>query len=1362
MDDFDSFNPVQASTNPQANTGGDDFDSFTPTPRQATVSERNSLAIGGLGPSSESGGATLVRDQPDMGNEEENFNLLAASRFTPEQIAEFKANPITFSQAGEYTEWNEVLPAGGLYKGYELFQINNAASKLEKGEELSKSEEEMLYAFVDKNVEMRLRGFTIGGGIRHYGTQMPAFMVEFALTGGVGKLAQKGIMKGAEKLVIAGTEKTVANAIGRGAVKVTAASANVAARTAVMPQRYVPQYAERRLNDEVAITDKGDILLRESTESPAKSALMAFSYTSADVASELSGAAIGKYLTAPLLRTLKTPLVAGVNNVPLPIRTALYDAYTKIKPTARWSDAMTAAGWNGMLNEIGEERVADILKANIGAAGGDLKTMDDYLDAITPSKDQLLIEAGIISIMGGVKTSGDIAVNLMQKNHGMTPEMAQETVNNMSSNELDEFVSKQLPAPSSEFISRTPNKAPPEIEAQLAAARSTLEVQQDTSLQPQYSVAEGEAEMYDTQLAAAQRAQPPAIDHNESFFNRFYRNWVNELDPIQKLPDLARSRGKFVPLEQDTKLLSTAYAGVIGEIDYNLQHNTIVRDGVGGWQETGKGFKPILDDYSNFALPFETDVRQRELDFQDYLVARRYLKDLKPRKDVEVSEEQVAKSIADVKRLADKYGKNLLGFEKFADEVYQYQQRILKNLVDSGVMAQDTYDSIVKKNPNYIPFDRVLDEETFTGGISTNGVFTKANANRIVKTLKGSDKDVKDVFQSIIRNTSQIIDMARRNDVARSIVNLADVMPEHIQKIKTPMTKVATVDGKDIYRPSPFQPKGTITVRVDGKRQFYEVSKPILEAVESISANNLNFIEKLLSTSATVLRSGATLAPEFWARNLIRDQMGALIQSGVRYTPIDLIQGMFSTLGKGDLYNEWKRSGGQFNSFMELDDKGLEKSFKELMRPQGRLMRYLSAPHKLSFILRPAEDISGFFEQSTRVGVFGRALKEGQTPLQATMTSRDATLNFSRRGAKGKEVNRYVPFFNAGVQGVDKLIRTYKENPVEASIYSLATITIPSVTLAGYYLYAAPDDERKEYMEIPQWQKDLFWVFKADGEWYRIPKPFSIGYLFGSLPERIMTWAHDNDKPEGKDFWLDTVKETAGAFMPIQDLPSLLGPLVKTSVESITGYNFFMGRDIYPDWMKRLDPALRAGKYSSEFGKAVGKAFNVSPAKVDNAVTGQFGGMGQHALDAGDAIFDAVKRWNGEEPPAKPTTNADIPLIKAFAVRDPAGYRSNSATTFFKNWEEVQQRKASSKEYEGAEQNEYLKKHGRVISLYGMMQGTYKQMKSLSDEINVIYDDPKMSSERKVARISKLEAQITAIARDANHSYNAAMKGAGE
>ena len=35
----------------------------------------------------------------------------------------------------------------------------------------------------------------------------------------------------------------------------------------------------------------------------------------------------------------------------------------------------------------------------------------------------------------------------------------------------------------------------------------------------------------------------------------------------------------------------------------------------------------------------------------------------------------------------------------------------------------------------------------------------------------------------------------------------------------------------------------------------------------------------------------------------------------------------------------------------------------------------------------------------------------------------------------------------------------------------------------------------------------MFWVFKLGDQWARLPKPFSLGYIFGSVPERFLTWA---------------------------------------------------------------------------------------------------------------------------------------------------------------------------------------------------------------------------------------------------------------
>lgn len=1348
--------PKGSATEPD--TGGTDLfaDQGIAPP---TVSERNSMAIARfqpIGPTHTVNG-TLVATSETPHDDAVNAEVLAQSRFTPEQIAEFKANPITWGQAQNYLDFSDVLPGGGVAKGYELIKANQAAGKLERGEELSPAEQQLLYGIVDKNLEMNLRGFTVGGGIKYYGLQMPAFMTEFILSGGIGKLAEQGAVKSTEALAIKGIENSAIRSLGNATVKAVGATANITARTAVMPSLYLPQYGERRLNDEVSITDKGDLLMKQSEESPAKSALMAFAYSSANVASELAGGPLQKYVTGPIMASVKTPLIAAIDKVPAIVREGLYNAYKTLKPNAKVADAFTAAGWNGMLNELGENRIQDVLNATIGAASGDKqkgpKTFDEYLDMLTPSKDQLLTEAGIIAIAGGVKTSADISLNLLRK-RGVPEVDAREMVSNMTANEQEAFVSKHLQTPQGTLNTDLPTS--PEAKALLDETRPVKQAVADGETVP----GNFEAEVNDLQLKAAEAQDPPRIDNSESFFDKAHREWVNELEPIQALPEQARARGREVPISEDTKLLSTAYAGTLGAIRQNLQVATFTKDALGNNVVTGKGLKPILDDFSALMLPHEPSRDVREQDFGDYLVARRYLEDLSGRDGVEVSEKQKLDSLTKLSELGAKYGDDFRFFDTMAKEVYGFQQRILHNLVDSGVMSEESFNDIVKANPNYIPFDRVLEEPDFQGGVSTNGVFTKANANRIVKTIKGSEADVKGVFNSVIKNTARIIDMSRRNEVGRSIANLADALPEYIQKIPTPVEKVGEVTTEDgtqkaIFRPSQFQPKDTIVVRNNGKREFYKVSKPILDAVESIGATQLNFVEKIFQASASLLRAGATLVPEFWVRNVIRDQHTALLQSGVKYKPTDFAKGLWAVLGKTELYNEWERSGGSFNSYMELDDKGLEKAYKELFRTDGRMMRYL---HPLGPI-RAAEDISGVLEQATRVGVFNAAKREGQASVEAQLTSRDATLNFARKGSQGKRVNRYIPFFNAGVQGSDKFIRTFKTNPAATVMWGLSTITLPSVALAGYYLYGAPEKDRQEYLEIPQWQKDMFWVFKVGDDWHRVPKPFTYGYLFGSMPERMMQWMYDGNKPEGKDTWLSLVGGLAGSVSPVYDASALLPPLVKTSIESVTNYNFFTGRNIYPEWMNRLDPEQRYNKYTSETAKAIGTKLGVSPAMVDNALKGQLAGSADYVTRAGDWILDQTKEWNGETVPEKPLTQSDKVLIRAFAVRRPSGYRSQSAQDFFENLKEVGQRHATFEKLEGKEQQTYEKTHARELDMHGALNNTYKEMKSIQDEIDTVYDDPKMAGERKVSRINRLEDQITRIARDANRNYNKAVKG---
>ena len=118
--------------------------------------------------------------------------------------------------------------------------------------------------------------------------------------------------------------------------------------------------------------------------------------------------------------------------------------------------------------------------------------------------------------------------------------------------------------------------------------------------------------------------------------------------------------------------------------------------------------------------------------------------------------------------------------------------------------------------------------------------------------------------------------------------------------------------------------------------------------------------------------------------------------------------------------------------------------------------------------------------------------------------SKNISLDFQRMGAKMAAVNSVVAFFNARVQGYLKLYETFKSPETRSkALYTVgASITLPSILL----WIANNEDER--YKELPQWQKDLFWiVITGEGKdtiVWRIPKPFELGYVFGTLPERLL------------------------------------------------------------------------------------------------------------------------------------------------------------------------------------------------------------------------------------------------------------------
>jgi len=826
-------------------------------------------------------------------------------------------------------------------------------------------------------------------------------------------------------------------------------------------------------------------------------------------------------------------------------------------------------------------------------------------------------------------------------------------------------------------------------------------------------------------------AQHPRIVH--PILGKTYQNIINGLAEIDSATARAKVMGfKPKPGRDPTKLIRE-YSAVRAQGDQIIRNNTLgISKKTGKLEPNGEGLAPIMNDFDRILGVVEKSPKTRMADFQQLMVAQRVLFDLQrepfPGAKRNIADQKVVdRARSNLTGLSRKYGEGFISVRGVAKRLVDFQKRHLHLLVDSGVLSQKEYERIVKANPHFIPFKRLVSEiesKPFFGGKAR---FT--DIRNPLKRIKSAELEVGDVFESVIENTHRILDVSLRNRVFRAVVGMADFVPNDISPIKArffptvvrpseikvtetsikkiekeiqkagdkaggdvskpvqklqkivkdalvfrgmtePEADVAvhklgqvpagkagevtreiiresilserTPEISTIFRPSPFKPgPNVIEGRVNGQRKFFQVNENLQEAMSGMTEAGSNIYVKLLSVPARWLKIGATIVPEFVLRNFTRDQFTAYLQTKFGFRPfIDSAEALGSVIKKDALYQEWVRSGGAFSGFVELNRANASATIRDIMG-RKRLME------KLNVITR-AEDVSIALEQATRLGVFKAAKRSGLGSVDAALASREATVDFARRGAQTRDVSSLIAFWNAQVQGTDRFIRATAADPAGMAMKGVATITIPSIF---FYMLNRNDPD---YIDRPRWEKDLFWMFRFNKSmpFIRIPKPFLPGFVFGSMVERFMEFVDQGDRRA-----LDGLgKEIINATLPVQGgslvsmiLPTALSPLI----ENTTNHDFFRSRHVVSPRLQDFRiPSAQHGRYTSSISKDLGKLFNYSPDKIENAVNGYLGGTGRYMLEFSERLSDVSKKAQGiPVQPRRPRELADIPVIRAFVSR---------------------------------------------------------------------------------------------------------------
>ncbi len=728
------------------------------------------------------------------------------------------------------------------------------------------------------------------------------------------------------------------------------------------------------------------------------------------------------------------------------------------------------------------------------------------------------------------------------------------------------------------------------------------------------------------------------------------------------------------------------------------------------------------------------------------------------RPDYIMPEGLAEESRTEMARIEEQYADKIGLFKRIDAEQRQWEiQALLQPRVDSGLMSQETFDKITSapEAEYYSSLQREMEEGESQFGKGKDPLKRRTGTEERLKILHPVESDIANLVKTI-----KIVEQQKSN---RQIVSLRDqfedlkeiiqekkpkwMKGEHVvtkkelaeiaKKLGVSEEEISDVDKTTlkVYLRNPIPPAGTITVSEDGAKHYYTLPDDVRKALELYSSKEISTIVKVLSWPAKWLRAGATTTFDFILRNPVRDQFSAMVYAKYGYTPFwDFAKGLMNIYGKSDLYHEFRAMGGGENFTFSMDRVGINTEARDLLSYRGA---------KGLKILNPLEalrTVSGIAELGTRMGVYARARKAGATPQEAISETAEATTDFLRVGAEGRAISMITAFWNPNVQSMD-LMRRKVFNKANAGRNLLRIglgITLPSIILWAIN----HDDER--YKELPGWQKDLFWIINIgkDKPLIRIPKPFELGILFGSLPERLLSFAFDRD-PRGMKEVVKSIWEGA--------IPGIIPTAAVPVIENWVNYSFFTDRKLENATQEGLPPGMRVGAYTTGLAEQVGKMANISPIKIDNMIQGWTGGLGKETASLISYIM------KNETPEVEKKWYEQAPGLKGFLAREPIGSISESVNNFYDIYEKTQQAekgyKLLAKSGDSLGASKYYKGHKKDIAMAKSARAVSEQLSVLRKQILIIQDNKTMGSGSKRIKIDMLKKRMTDITRNYDVIY---------
>ena len=649
-------------------------------------------------------------------------------------------------------------------------------------------------------------------------------------------------------------------------------------------------------------------------------------------------------------------------------------------------------------------------------------------------------------------------------------------------------------------------------------------------------------------------------------------------------------------------------------------------------------------------------------------------------------------------------------FTQARNEYNKYNKDLMKFLADTGALSPDEAKALADSN-DYIPYyrERNGNAELMIGAENPIKVGNLREQPYLHELIGGEEK-ILDFLTSSVQNTSMLVDMGLRNLATKN------AMYELIG-MKLAHTVAKSTSGPDIVR---FRDKGEDKFVVVDTKTLGIPADLLVKGLEGIPLNN-SAVVKAMSLPATFLRKAVTLSPIYAFRQLVRDSVAAPLLSGADFTPV---MGAIKELGKSATKEKLERRGITGGQIFTGTNEDLSKILRDIQAGRADWTQLISK----------AEGLTMEADAATRRAQYNSYIAQGLSEMEATLMSLEA-MNFNRRGVSPSVglASKLIPFFNAQLQSLDVLYRAFtgkmpmnERLQIQNKLFQRGALL--ALTAVAYTLLMQDDDTYKN--ANPDEKYGNFFVhIPGISEAVRVPVPFEIGYIFKGIPEALINSMRSSEGGEDaykafKTIAIQTIPGGSSMFLP---------EAIKPFIENVANYSFYTGRSLESLKEQNLQASQRYRDNTSEVAKGLGKAFDVSPIKIENLVRGYTGSMGVALLQAlnvaapaSDTPEQAVKRLS------------DTAVIGSLFQPADAGGRISAVYDHMHELTQVQNTfKDLLQEGKRSEANAYLQDHINELASASVVGNVTKQLATITQAENAIKAST-MTPQEKRAKLDEM------------------------